>query len=81
MNQEIFSKLQYESGLIAQGCWDQLDGYDQEAICRFGDLIVLECARVAREHILRSSGVDPITYTGVALTEQRIREHFGLDNK
>jgi hypothetical protein len=43
MNETIFSKLHYQSGLVAQGCWDELDEYDREAIIRFGDLIVKEC--------------------------------------
>lgn len=29
----------YESGLTAQGCWDDLDDYDREAIMRFGQLV------------------------------------------
>jgi hypothetical protein len=34
----------YDSGLIADGCWDQLDQYAKDAIMKFGELIVLECA-------------------------------------
>ena len=44
MNQNIFERLHYHSGLVAQGCWDELDDYDREAIQRFGDLVVKECA-------------------------------------
>jgi hypothetical protein len=33
----------YQSGLTAQGCWDELDQYAKDAIIRFGDLIVKEC--------------------------------------
>ena len=42
---EQFDKMIYESGLIAQGCWDKLDEYDREALNKFAELIVRECAR------------------------------------
>ena len=37
--------LMYSAGLTAQGCWDQLDSYDKEAIQKYADLIVEECCR------------------------------------
>ena len=36
-------KYVYESGLIAQGCWDKFDDYDQKALKKFAELIVREC--------------------------------------
>jgi len=42
MNERI-DDLMYESGLTAQGCWDSMDKYDQEAIMNFGQLIVTHC--------------------------------------
>jgi hypothetical protein len=27
-----FDDLMYEAGLTAQGCWDEMDDYDKEAI-------------------------------------------------
>ena len=54
----------YKSGLIAQGCWDEMDGYDHEAIEKFAELIVQEC----------------INATGnCAGTGDMIKEHFGID--
>jgi hypothetical protein len=79
MKEDIFSKLHYHSGLVAQGCWDELDEYDREAIMRFGDLIVKECAEVARQTILSGSGVDPDTFTGTVTTVQAIKKHFGVE--
>lgn len=38
-------KLMYDSGLTAQGCWDQMDSYDKEAIMKFAELIVRECEK------------------------------------
>jgi Zn-dependent peptidase ImmA (M78 family) len=78
MKDDIFSKLHYHSGLVAQGCWDELDEYDREAIMRFGDLIVKECTEVARRTILSGSGVDPDTFTGTVTTVQEIKRHFGI---
>ena len=79
MKEEVFSRLHYHSGLVAQGCWDELDQYDREAIRRFGDLIVKECAEVARQTILSGSGVDPDTFTGTVTTVQAIKKHFGVE--
>jgi hypothetical protein len=36
--------LMYESGLTAQGCWDEMDEYNRTAIMKFAELIVRECA-------------------------------------
>lgn len=35
--------LLYDSGLIAQGCWDEMDNYDHEAIQRLIKLVAEEC--------------------------------------
>jgi hypothetical protein len=78
MKEDIFSRLHYHSGLVAQGCWDELDEYDREAIMRFGDLIVKECTEVARRTILAGSGVDPDTFTGTVTTVEEIKRHFGI---
>lgn len=42
---EQFEKLMYESGLTAQGCWDEMDSYMHDAIKQFAELIVKECAK------------------------------------
>lgn len=36
------------SGLTAQGCWDEMDDYDREAIAKFAELIVKECIEVVK---------------------------------
>ena len=54
----------YQAGLTAQGCWDEMDGYDHEAIEKFAELIVREC----------------INATGnCAGTGDMIKEHFEID--
>lgn len=59
-----FEELMYQSGLTAQGCWDEMDGYDHEAIEKFAELIVQEC----------------INATGnCAGTGDMIKERFGID--
>ena len=59
----------YESGLTAQGCWDELDDYAKEAIERFAKLIVKECA----------AQVDHVRVLGGGLMGDLIREHFGVE--
>jgi hypothetical protein len=75
MNEDVFSRLHYHSGLVAQGCWDELDEYDREAIRRFGELIVKECAELADVERPSSLGCGYITKTKGML----IREHFGVE--
>ena len=59
-----FEELMYQAGLTAQGCWDEMDGYDHTAIEKFAELIVQEC----------------INATGnCAGTGDMIKEHFGID--
>ena len=36
---EVIEHCLYESGLTAQGCWDELDDYAKEAIERFAKLL------------------------------------------
>ena len=58
--------LLYESGLIAQGCWEDLDTYTQEAIERLIIIAVRECANLADE-------AEP--YKAADL----IKQHFGVE--
>ena len=39
---DIIEHCLYESGLTAQGCWDELDDYAKEAILKFGELFLRE---------------------------------------
>ena len=41
-----FQDLMYHSGLVATGCWDEMDAYDREAVERFAELIVKECVLI-----------------------------------
>jgi hypothetical protein len=34
----------YHAGLTASGCWDNMDEYDRNAIEKFAELIIKECA-------------------------------------
>ena len=62
MKEYIFENLKYHSGLVAQGCWNDLDEYDCEAIKRFGELVVQEC----------------INACGSDFGTKLIKEHFGV---
>jgi NTP pyrophosphatase (non-canonical NTP hydrolase) len=55
---------------------EQGERFDPE---RFAELIVRECAEVARQTILSGSGVDPDTFTGTVTTVQAIKKHFGVE--
>ena len=69
MNNRL-EELMYQAGLTAQGCWDEMDGYDHEAIEKFAELIVQECALTAglMEHEGRKN------------IGAQILDKFGIDN-
>lgn len=78
MNDKIFEELHYHSGLVAQGCWDELDEYDREAIQRFGDLVVKECIEAIQMKLSRGKRDDH--YRGMVEAIELIKEKFGEDN-
>ena len=65
-----FDNLMYEAGLTAQGCWDKMDEYDRNAILKFAELIVRECAEVAS---------DPLAFTDAAYCRLGLLKHFGVE--
>ena len=68
MNEKL-EDLMYRAGLTAQGCWDSMDQYDREAIEKFAELIVRECAELADEPTSR-----PFESYG-----EKIKKHFGVE--
>jgi len=59
---ERMEDLLYQAGLTASGCWDELGTYEQEAIEKFAELIVRECAQFTdsdiSKFILKHFGVE-----------------------
>jgi hypothetical protein len=76
MNENI-EKAMYASGLTAQGCWDQMDRYDQIAILKFGVLLVQECVKVVDDM------VDPEDseryFWAIQNASEKIKQHFGVE--
>jgi hypothetical protein len=70
MNEKM-EDLLYKAGLTASGCWDELGTYEQEAIEKLTELIVLECATLVENdgRFLR--------YTALA---EKIRNIYGKSN-
>jgi hypothetical protein len=71
---KAFNDLLYQSGLIADGCWEELDTYTQEAIERLFQMTVLKCADKAHE-LIKSDG-DEFPLQAVSY---RIKQHFGVE--
>jgi hypothetical protein len=62
-----FEDLMYHAGLTAQGCWDELGTYEQEAIEKFAELIVKECMDVVGKATASPNGY------------QALMKHFGVE--
>lgn len=48
----------YHAGLTADGCWNEMDDYDREAIEKFAQLIVQECADICMEMSAKCAGLE-----------------------
>lgn len=74
MNQKI-QDLMYHAGLTAQGCWDEMDNYDKQAIEKFAELIVRECAEMVR--IQNEQFMENESHYGVVSVD--VLKHFGVE--
>lgn len=57
----------YEAGLTAQGCWDEMDEYNRDAILKFAELIVRECADIStiNAHQYQTPGTYVLKHFGI----------------
>jgi hypothetical protein len=69
---EKFEDLLYRAGLTAQGCWDELGTYEQDAIERLYQLMVEEFSVFARQHNLENADRSYMIH-------QAVKRHFGVD--
>lgn len=76
---EIIEHCMYESGLTADGCWNELDDYAKEAIERFADLIVRECAELCSTHEMADEPFGEKSYRKGRHFDVMIRQHFGVE--
>jgi hypothetical protein len=76
MNERIEHCL-YQSGLTAQGCWDELDDYAKQGIEKFAELIVAECAEQSMSigRYNTPSGITPDLSIAIAVG---LKKHFGV---
>jgi hypothetical protein len=77
-----FDDLLYQSGLTAQGCWDQMDDYDRAAIEKFAELIVRECISRVEGCAVENPNDDEFVKgynKGVSKVTSQVKAHFGVD--
>jgi len=72
MNDRII-EMAIEAGFNPVNC----TGSNIPLFDKFAELLIEECAKVAREHTLRKSGLNS-SYDGTVLVEEEIRDHFKL---
>lgn len=71
MNNAKIEELMYHSGITAQGCWDEMDEYNQKAIERLIELVIRESASVVK-HVSKQGGGN---------YGEAILEHFKMKTK
>ena len=62
---------------LAQQAWvdnDQLDACGYTDLQKFAELIVRECADIAKHHVMNIS-----TYADADFVDEQIKEHFGVE--
>lgn len=74
MNDKL-ENLMYTAGLTAQGCWDNMDEYDQAAIQKFAELIVAECIHVLNKRYMGDNNREDME---VRRCVEDIQKHFDL---
>jgi hypothetical protein len=78
--QEQIKELVKQAGLNIDGygypIWGCLDGEDEkkEFLEKFAELIVRECADIAKHHVMNIS-----TYADADFVDEQIKEHFGVE--
>ena len=81
MNERIEHCL-YQSGLTAQGCWDELDDYAKQGIEKFAELLVKECIGKVTKVSDSIKEFDPDNVDGIDLCDlitYHIKKHFGVE--
>lgn len=75
MNERL-EDLMYRAGLTAQGCWDNMDQYDREAIERFANLIVSESINVVNRRYMGDNNREDFE---VRRCVEDLKKHFGVE--
>jgi hypothetical protein len=75
---KAFDNLLWQSGLIADGCWDELGTYEQEAIERLIELTVLECMQACINEG-KTFEVESAGEYSSNLYATAIKKHFGVE--
>lgn len=80
----LLEDLMYAAGITAQGGWDEMDDYQQQAVEKLVELVVKECANIC----LNNAATYQYSFTPARaqLAESTskycallIKEHFGVE--
>lgn len=79
-----FDDLLYSSGLTANGCWDQLDSYDRDAIMRFAQMIVEKCIdeiefQYGGGNLMEDDTHNPEWDKAIECVSAMVRHRFGVE--
>jgi hypothetical protein len=76
---ERFESLMYQAGMTAQGCWDEMDGYQKESVEKFSELIIQDVLNLFGDelislHYLEQSCCEDAVY----LLRSKVMDRFGV---
>lgn len=76
---ERFESLMYHAGMTAQGCWDEMDSYQREAIEKFALLIVQECLLSLEPNPMAPEIDYDVEEKFYQRSANKIQRHFGIE--
>jgi len=76
---ERFESLMYHAGMTAQGCWDEMDSYQREAVERFALLIVQDCLLSLEPNSMASEIDYDVEEKFYQRSARKIKHHFGIE--
>lgn len=78
MKSQRFHDLMDESGLTAQGCWDDMGEYEREAVMKFAELIIKDCIGICKRRINPRDPELAEIWKGALACTTEMKVHFGL---
>jgi hypothetical protein len=74
-----FESLMYHAGMTAQGCWDEMDSYQREAVERFALLIVQDCLLSLEPNSMAPEIDYDVEEKFYQRSARKIKQHFGIE--
>lgn len=74
-----FEHLMYQAGMTAQGCWDEMDSSQREAVEKFAELIIQDVLNLFGDELISLHHLEqPCCEDAVYLLKSKVMDRFGV---